>query len=77
MHRTQISLEENQYERLMVLARQEGISLSALIRRMLDSQLTAYPATPDPLDELMGIAEGTGEPVSEDHDHYLYGKPKR
>jgi len=74
MHRTQISLEPEQYRRLGDEARRRGISLAALIRGLIDEHLDrGQPPTDDPLDALIGIGEGSGEPVGRDHDRHLYG----
>jgi hypothetical protein len=76
MHRTQISLEEGQYKRLMQEARQLGISLSELLRRMIDSQFEKTPPPEDPLSAIDGIGKGDGQPVGRQHNKYLYGKTK-
>jgi hypothetical protein len=74
MHRTQISLEPEQYRQLGEEARRRGISLAALIRGLIDEHLgRKQPPEKDPLDGLVGIGEGTGEPVGRKHDRYLYG----
>ncbi|MCG6939823.1 MAG: ribbon-helix-helix domain-containing protein [Thiohalocapsa sp.] len=74
MHRTQISLEPEQYRRLGDEARRRGISLAALIRGLIDEHLDrSQPPADDPLDALIGIGEGSGEPVGRDHDRHLYG----
>ena len=74
MHRTQISLEESQYERLMQEARQLGISLSELLRRMIDTRFEKAPPPENPLSAIEGIGEGDGQPVGREHNTYLYGK---
>lgn len=73
MHRTQISLEAEQYRRLGEEARLRRISMAALIRGLIDEHL-GRQQTPDedPLEGLVGIGEGTGEPVGREHDRYLY-----
>jgi hypothetical protein len=74
MHRTQVSLEPEQYRRLGDEARRRGISLAALIRGLIDEHLDRdQPPADDPLDALIGIGEGSGEPVGRDHDRHLYG----
>lgn len=40
-YRTQVLLEPQQYEQLVALAQAEGISLSALLRRMVSQALEA------------------------------------
>jgi hypothetical protein len=72
IHRTQISLEESQYERLMQEARQLGISLSELLRRMIDTRFEKAPPPEDPLSVIEGIGEGDGQPVGREHNKYLY-----
>ncbi|MBK1706060.1 hypothetical protein CKO40_16230 [Halochromatium glycolicum] len=75
MHRTQISLEPDQYQRLGDEARRRGISLAALIRSLIDEHLGRdQPPEKDPLDALIGVGEGSGEAVGRDHNHFLYGK---
>lgn len=74
MHRTQISLEPEQYRRLGDEARRRGISLAALIRDLIDNHLgRSRESEDDPLEGLVGIAEGTGEAVGREHDRHLYG----
>ena len=73
MHRTQISLEHEQYRRLGDEARRRGISLSALIRRLVDEHFGAgTTSASDPLEAIEGIGSGTGEPVGREHNRYLY-----
>lgn len=73
MHRTQISLEPEQHHRLGEEARRMGISMSALIRQLVDEYFDARPSPKDdPLESIIGIGSGTGEPVGLMHDRYLY-----
>ncbi len=75
MHRTQISLEPEQYRRLGEEARRQGVSLAALIRRLVDEHFARSGSPePDPLETIIGIGEGSGEPVGRDHNRHLYGK---
>ncbi len=74
MHRTQILLKQEQYQRLHAEARSKGISLSALIRHLVDDHfVSAGSPAQDPLDALAGIGSGTGEPVGREHNRHLYG----
>ena len=70
MHRTQISLEEWQYESLRTQAEREGRSLAALIREILARYLK--PGTRTRLEEIEGVAEGPPD-LGRNHDRYLYG----
>lgn len=74
MHRTQISLEPEQYERLAQEAHRLGISMSALIRRLIAEHFARQPPPEDPLGKLLGIAEGSGDYVGRNHNRYLYGE---
>jgi hypothetical protein len=76
MHRTQISLEERQYDFLAQESSRQGISLSELIRRLISDYMRQHPTEPDPLDRLAGIAEGDGEAVGRLHDDYLFGRSR-
>lgn len=74
MHRTQLLIEDWQYEALRTRAEREGRSLSAVVREILRTALTTDSRT-----RLAGIAtlEGIGEDpgiYGEDHDRYLYGE---
>ena len=74
MHRTQISLEHEQYRLLGVEAKRKGISLSALIRTLVDQHFNAGAAREiDPLEVVAGIGSGTGAPIGREHNRYLYG----
>jgi hypothetical protein len=78
MHRTQISLEPEQYRRLGEEARRQGISLSALIRRLVDQHFSGQePPEQDPLEAITGIGNGSGDPVGREHNRHLYGKTDR
>ncbi len=75
MYRSQISLEPERRRRLGEEARRAGISMSALIRRLVDTYFSGSPsAADDPLESIVGIGSGTGEPVGRAHDRYLYNR---
>lgn len=76
MHRTQLLLEEWQYEALRARAEREGRSLSALIREILRTSLApSAPTSPSRLGEIEGIGEDA-DSYGEDHDRHLYGETK-
>lgn len=76
MTRIDISLDENQRHFLSKMAAARGISLSAVIRELIDRQMIARNTGGPRLDDMVGsISSGGLEGV--DHDHYLYGWPKR
>lgn len=74
MHRTQISLKEDQYENLVQEANRLNISLSELIRRLADEYLQKQQPQKSAIDELAGIGSGTGEAIGRNHNRYLYSK---
>lgn len=76
LHRTQISLEDWQYEALRARAAREGRSMSRLIRDILGSALTqAKNDTGGRLGEIEGVGEDAGA-YGDDHDEVLYGGKK-
>ena len=78
MHRTQIQLEDRQYEALKARARKEAKSLSELIRLAVDGLLGRTRAAKGQrtLDAIRGIAADPGGPAGRDHDALLYGDPE-
>jgi len=76
MHRTQLLLEEWQYEALRARADHEGRSISNLIREILKTSLAPSSMTKQSrLAEIEGIGEDS-EAYGEDHDRHLYGDLK-
>lgn len=77
-HRTQISLEDWQYQMLLEISRKTKKSLSGIIRDLIAETFTkqAGDKEEDPLFKLIGIGAGDGAPVAREHDRYLYGKRK-
>ncbi len=75
MHRTQIHLEDSQYELLRAQARREGKSLAAVIRKILSEYLGGGQLRPstDDFHAVIGIGEGDGSRVAENYEDYLYG----
>jgi hypothetical protein len=76
MHRTQLLLDDGQYQTLKSLADAQGRSLSDLVREIVAAHLKGQPArAARRLSEIAGVAEGPPDGAAE-HDHYLYGWPK-
>ena len=75
MRRTQIYLDDYQYEMLRSRARQKGKSMASIIREILDDYLrgTGNPSR-DPLLGVIGIGAGDGTAVAEHYEDFLYGK---
>jgi hypothetical protein len=73
MHRSQILMEEWQYEALKSLAESEGRSISDLVREIIGNYLEKDREKS--LSQLKGL--GADEARGKHHDHYLYDPPKR
>ncbi|MDE2149388.1 MAG: ribbon-helix-helix protein, CopG family [Gammaproteobacteria bacterium] len=72
MHRTQIILEDWQYQALRARAEREGHSISELVREILRTALAQPPHKPGRLREIEGIAEDPAA-YGRNHDRFLYG----
>lgn len=67
--RTQILVEEEQHRRLKRMSRERGISLSALLREILDQHLSGEAAD---IAGLAGVIRDSSR-VAADHDRWIYG----
>ena len=75
MHRTQILLDDWQYEMLKTMAEREGSSLSSLIRDAVTAFLGRKARPTTRLAEITGIGDDAAV-AGRDHDDVLYG-PRR
>jgi hypothetical protein len=75
-HRTQISLDDWQYQILLDESRKMNKSLSALIREMITEKFTARSGESgsDPLFDIVGIGASGQTAIARNHDSVLYGK---
>ncbi len=75
-HRTQISLDDWQYQMIVEISKKTKKSISAIIRELLSEKLLVHAANKDkdPISKLIGIGKGDGSPVAREHDKYLYGR---
>lgn len=80
MHRLQVSLPEWQAQYLAERARLDGVSIAAVVRRLVEREARASSnqVSPDSLWEIAGMAEDHGPlvegvPVSESPELYLTG----
>ncbi len=74
MHRSQIMLRETQYRFLVDEAQRTGQSISSILRELIDRRMQSQRQSSlerDPLWDMVGIARGGPDKVSEDHDRYL------
>ena len=67
-HRTQITLTDDQYARLLDESRRTGLALAALVRRAIDRSYGA----PDQDDVLRGIEQSFGAWKDRDFDGKTY-----
>ncbi len=78
MRRTQILLEEWQYQVLQNLANKEKKSLSSIIRELVTEKLAKQKTSPtDPIFEIVGMVAGDGDRVSEEIEKRLYQRRRK
>jgi hypothetical protein len=77
MHRTQLLLEEWQYEELKAMAEQTGRSMSDVLRGLITAQLGPRRSRSKGVADLAGMVKDGPSDLGTNHDHYLYGAPKR
>jgi len=71
MHRTQILLEEKQYEFLKKLSKEKAKSISQVLREIIESY--SKKSNIYSFSSIAGIAEDS-EAYGKDHDKWLYKK---
>jgi hypothetical protein len=75
MHRSQILIEEWQYQYLSDEARREGKSISQLVREWLTEWIESRRAQTwedDPFFDIIGMVSSGDGRVAEEHDKYIY-----
>lgn len=82
MVRKQMYIDEDLHRGLKALAARTGRSEADHVRAALREYLREHRPAPvdrDPLLDLVGLVDDPEGPddVAEEHDHYLYGAPKR
>ena len=85
MVRTQVYLPRETYERLQKRAKQHDVTLALQIREALESYLEQAETrqddgilrADDPIFGMIGLFDSGLGDLSVNHDHYLYGAPKR
>lgn len=70
MHRTQIIIEDWQYEHLRIISEEKGKSISSVLRDMITSSLKADEPGRS-LEAICGLGEDH-EASGKDHDRFLY-----
>ncbi len=78
-HRTQISLEDWQYQILLEMSKKGEKSLSSIIREFLSEKFSKQAAKTkeDSVWSIIGIGSGDGSPVARKHDRFLYAKKRK
>jgi len=78
MHRSQIMLKEHQYAYLANEAQRQGMSISQIIRELIDEHIAqSHNLENDPFFDIIGMVEGDDPNAAIDHDYYVYGLPRR
>ncbi len=81
MKRTNIVLEEAQYQYLKGRAEREGKSMSALIRELIEAVMRPQPrsAKDDPIFGIVGMFKGkkSKRDICQQHDEIIYRKDWR
>ena len=79
MKRTQISLDQSEYDFVRGEAVRRRISMAAIIRSLIRERMERLRRVPadHPFRDIIGLGRGDGAPVSEKHDEYLYGLHRR
>ncbi|HET7090103.1 MAG TPA: ribbon-helix-helix protein, CopG family [Anaerolineae bacterium] len=85
MVRTQVYLPRKIYDELQARAEKQGLTLAVQIREALEDYIGRVEAeaddgilhADDPIFQLIGAASSREGDLSVNHDHYLYGWPKR
>jgi len=73
MVRTQILLDDHQHVILKEFAREQGVSMSALVRQAVEQMLTAQRRSDrERAFALLGAFDADRTDVSENHDRYLW-----
>jgi cytochrome P450 len=76
MHRTQIMLDQPQYDFLMEEARRQGSSMAAVIRHLVTEHMSHNAPEDDALESIIGIGADGGGLAEADHDRIIYGLDK-
>jgi hypothetical protein len=84
MVRTQVYLPREMYDRLQKRAIRHELTLALQVRTALEDYLERQEAldepilrADDPIFEMIGMFSSKEGDLSVNHDHYLYGAPKR
>jgi hypothetical protein len=85
MVRTQVYLPQATYRALVERAEKQGLTMAVQIRAALDEYLHQMEdeedgpilQPDDPIFKMIGIGDSGLPDVALNHDHYLYGTPKR
>jgi len=85
MVRTQVYLPRKIYDKLQARAGRQGLTLAVQIREALADYMERVEAevddgilhADDPIFQMIGMFDSGLGDLSVNHDHYLYGAPKR
>jgi hypothetical protein len=79
LYRTQVLLTPSQHRYLKGRAEREGSSLSALVRGLIETEMESrrQAVQDDPFWEIVGMVAGGDPDAGIEHDHYIYGTPRK
>ena len=72
MHRTQLNLTNFQYQFLLSESKKTGVSISELMRELLDEKIQPTAKVQSLRREMVGLAKSPKGDLSRHHDKYLY-----
>ena len=72
MHRTQLNITDFQYQFLLSESKKTGVSISELIRELLDEKIQPTAKVQALRKEMVGLAKSPKGDLSQNHDKYLY-----
>lgn len=76
VHRTQLYLQELQYQYLLQRARSEHRSIAAIVRDLIDRLMhSAVSKDRDPIYKIVGLGRSGKKEAAIHHDKHIYKKP--
>ena len=79
MHRAQILLTLPQHRYLKGRSEREGSSVSAIVRELIQMEMASrrQAIQDDPFWEIVGMVAGDDPDAGVEHNHYVYGTPRK
>ncbi len=79
LYRAQILLTRTQHRYLKGRSNREGSSVSAIVRELIRIEMESrrQAIKDDPFWEIVGMVAGGDPDAGVEHDHYVYGTPRK